>query len=188
MISAPTKKVNTSMRSIPKGHQDETPRCFPARNDHQISADRGVRYPVFSAGFAKPDAVSVFFRDAGAAIRAVGRRWSVYPTPSLGGAVRFWLRPLSAHQARGFVSKARAEVSSPWAEVQRITLAPDLYDRVSRRSYLVFYAEERPRPVTGRSEFHPHAFGLQYRKGLPEAIAKYCDLEIENLSVIEQKR
>ena len=99
------------------------------------------------------------------------------------GSVRFLLTKRGVlYQKRGL------KYHLPWAEVQRITLAPDLYDRVSRRSYLVFYAEERPRPVTGRSEFHPHAFGLQYRKGLPEAIAKYCDLEIENLSVIEQKR
>jgi len=83
--------------------------------------------------------------------------------------------------------KRKRKYRLAWDEVQRIVLAPDLYGRVSKRSYLVFYADEEPRAVTGKSEFHERAFGLQYRKGLPEAIAKYCDLPIENLELIQKK-
>ena len=83
--------------------------------------------------------------------------------------------------------KRRRKYRLAWDEVQRIVLAPDLYGRVSKRSYLVFYADEEPRAVTGKSEFHERAFGLQFRKGLPEVIAKYCDLEIENLEMIQKK-
>ncbi len=89
---------------------------------------------------------------------------------------------------RGVVyQKRRLKFQLSWEQIRHIVLTPDLYGRVSRRSYLVFYAAEKPRPVTGRSEFHPRAFGLQFRKGLPEAIAKYCDLEIENLEAVPKK-
>jgi len=84
--------------------------------------------------------------------------------------------------------KRKRKYRLAWDEVQRIVLAPDLYGRVSKRSYLVFYADEESRAVTGKSEFHERAFGLQYRKDLPEAIAKYCDLPIENLEMIQKKR
>lgn len=98
------------------------------------------------------------------------------------GAARFILTK------RGVIyQRRRVKYQLPWEDVKHIVLAPDLYGRVSRRSYLVFYASEKPRPVTGRSEFHPRAFGLQYRKGLPKMIAKYTDLEIENLDVIREK-
>ena len=70
----------------------------------------------------------------------------------------------------------------------RIIVTPDLYGRVSKRSYIVFYAEDEPQLIGARSEFHAGAFGLQYRKGLPEIIKKYCDLPIENLEAIERKK
>lgn len=98
------------------------------------------------------------------------------------GAARFILTK------RGIIyQRRRVKFQLPWEEVKHIVLAPDLYGRVSRRSYLVFYAAEQPRPVTGRSEFHARAFGLQYRKGLPQAIAQYCSIPIENLEVIREK-
>ncbi|MEZ4627160.1 MAG: hypothetical protein R2912_03375 [Eubacteriales bacterium] len=75
-----------------------------------------------------------------------------------------------------------------WDDVQRVVLSPDLYGRISKRSYVVFYADEEPQQVTGKTEFYERAFGLQYRKGLPELIAKYTDLEIENLEVIQKRR
>lgn len=76
-----------------------------------------------------------------------------------------------------------------WSDVRRVILAPDLYGRVTKGSYLVFYADEAPRQVRGRAEFNSRAFGVQYRKGLPEAISKYCDLEIENLdAIVKTKR
>ena len=90
---------------------------------------------------------------------------------------------------RGVVyQKRRLRYRIAWDDVQRIILTPDLYGRVSKRSYIVFYAEDEPHPVGGRSEFHARAFGAQYRKGLPEAIARYCDMPIENLDAIERKK
>ena len=71
-----------------------------------------------------------------------------------------------------------------WEEVERVVLSADLYGRVTKRSYLVFYADEEANPVRNRGEFHTRAFGVQYRKGLEQAIAKYCDLPIENLDSI----
>jgi hypothetical protein len=98
------------------------------------------------------------------------------------GALRFHLTK------RGIVYQNRKlKYRLAWDEVQHIVLAPDLYGRISKRSYLVFYADDEPQPVTGKSEFYERAFGLQYRKGLPEAIAKYCDLPIENLERIQKK-
>lgn len=73
-----------------------------------------------------------------------------------------------------------------WEDVRRIIVTPDLYGSVSKRCYIVFYAEDEPQLVGGRSEFHAGAFGLQYRKGLPEIIAQYCDLPIERLGAIEK--
>lgn len=99
------------------------------------------------------------------------------------GALRFLL------SKRGVTYRNRKlRYRLAWDEVRHIVLAPDLYGRISKRSYLVFYADDDPRPVTGKSEFHERAFGLQFRKGLPEAIAKYCDYPIENLDVIQKKR
>ena len=88
---------------------------------------------------------------------------------------------------RGVVyQKRRLRYRLAWEDVQRIILTPDLYGSVSKRCYIVFYAEEAPHPVGARSEFHARAFGVQYRKGLPEAIARYCDLPIENLDAIQK--
>ena len=84
--------------------------------------------------------------------------------------------------------KRRLRYRLAWDDVQRIIVTPDLYGRVSKRSYIVFYAEDEPQLIGARSEFHAGAFGLQYRKGLPEIIKKYCDLPIENLEAIERKK
>ena len=90
---------------------------------------------------------------------------------------------------RGVVyQKRRLRYRLAWGNVRRIIVTPDLYGSLSKRCYVVFYAEEDPHPVGGRSEFHARAFGAQYRKGLPEAIAKYCDLPIENLDAVQKVR
>ncbi len=96
------------------------------------------------------------------------------------GSIRFVL------SKRGVIyQKRRLRYRLAWEDVKHIALCTNLYGRVSRRCYLVFYADENPRLITGRSEFHPRAFGMQYRKGLPDVIATYCDLSIENLDAIE---
>ncbi len=84
--------------------------------------------------------------------------------------------------------KRRLRYRLPWENVRRIIVTPDLYGRVGKRSYIVFYAEDEPQLIGARSDFHARAFGLQYRKGLPEIIKKYCDLPIENLKAIERKK
>ena len=71
-----------------------------------------------------------------------------------------------------------------WDEVARVILTPGLYGQVTKRSYIVFYADEQPTNARNRSEFHPRAFGVQYRKGLEEVLAKYCDRAIENMDEI----
>ena len=55
------------------------------------------------------------------------------------GALRFHLTK------RGIVYQNRKlKYRLAWDEVQHIVLAPDLYGRISKRSYLVFYADEQP--------------------------------------------
>jgi len=99
------------------------------------------------------------------------------------GSARFLLsRHGVAYQTR------RTKYELNWSEIERVVLAPDLYGQVTKRSFIVFYADEESSSVRTRSEFHPRAFGVQYRKGLPEAIAKYCDLEIENLDAIKKSK
>jgi len=89
---------------------------------------------------------------------------------------------------RGVVyQKRRLRYRLVWDDVRRIIVTPDLYGRVSKRSYIVFYAEDEPQLIGTRSEFHAGAFGLQYRKGLPEIIKKYCDLPIENIKAVQKK-
>ena len=91
--------------------------------------------------------------------------------------------------SRGVIYQTRrTKYKLAWEDVSRVVLSPDLYGQVTKRSYVVFYANEEPMLIRNRSEFHPDAFGLQYRKGLENAIAKYCDLQIENLSQIEKRR
>ena len=90
---------------------------------------------------------------------------------------------------RGVVfQKRRLRYRLAWEDIRHVILSPDLYGRVSTNCYIVFYADDEPRLVSGRSEFHTRAFGLQYRKGLPKIIAQYCDKEIYNLDAIEKKR
>ena len=90
---------------------------------------------------------------------------------------------------RGVVYQTRRiKYKLAWEEIERVVLTPGLYGQVSKRSYVVFYADAEPTPVRNRAEFHPRAFGVQYRKGLSKAIAKYCDLPIENLDVIRNKK
>lgn len=143
----------------------------------------------FSCLFTKSHSVSLFFCDAGAAIHAAYRGGIVYsdlcPEPELFGfgALRFLITK------RGVVyQKRRLRYRLAWEDIQHVILTPDLYGRVSKNCYIVFYADEDPRLVSGRSEFHPRAFGSQYRKGLPEIIKKYCDLPIERLDTIERKK
>ena len=89
--------------------------------------------------------------------------------------------------SRGVIYQTRRIKSRlAWADVQRIVLTPSLYGQVSKRSFLVFYADAEALPARNRSEFHPRAFGAQYRKDLPDVIAKYCDLPIENLDLVER--
>ena len=83
--------------------------------------------------------------------------------------------------------KRRLGYRLAWDDVRRIIVTPDLYGRVSKRSYIVFYAEDEPQLIGARSDFHAGAFGLQYRKGLPEIIKKYCDLPIENIKAVQKK-
>ena len=98
------------------------------------------------------------------------------------GSARFLL------SNRGVIYQTRrTKYRLSWNEVERVVLTPDLYGQVTKRSYIVFYADEEPSYVRNRSEFHPRAFGVQYRKGLPNAIAKHCNLPIENLSKVEKK-
>ena len=75
-----------------------------------------------------------------------------------------------------------------WTQVNHIMLSPDQYGRNTKNCFICFYAEDIPRWMPMRSDYTPTAFGLQYRKGLPELIAKYTDLEIENLEMIQKKR
>ena len=99
------------------------------------------------------------------------------------GSARFLL------SSRGVIYQTRrTKYKLGWDEIERVILSPDLYGQVTKRSYIIFYADEEPNAVRNRSEFHSRAFGVQYRKGLRKAIAKYCDLEIENLSKVEKKR
>lgn len=72
-----------------------------------------------------------------------------------------------------------------WDEVQRIALCPGLLGFTTKNSFLCFFADDQPRRVSGRAEFSRSAFGVQYRKGLPELIARYTDMQIENLDAIE---
>ena len=72
-----------------------------------------------------------------------------------------------------------------WEEIHHIALIPDLLGQTTKKSYICFFADDQPRRVSGRAEFSRSAFGAQYRKGLPELIAKYSDLPIENLETIE---
>ena len=89
--------------------------------------------------------------------------------------------------SRGVIYQTRRiKYKLAWADVQRIVLTPSLYGQVSKRSFLVFYADAEALPARNRSEFHPRAFGAQYRKDLPDVIAKYCDLPIENLDLVER--
>ena len=74
-----------------------------------------------------------------------------------------------------------------WAEVTCISLNPDLLEQLTRRCYICFFAADDACWLRSREEFNEHAFGVQYRKGLPEAIAKYSELEIRNLDAIEPK-
>lgn len=92
------------------------------------------------------------------------------------GSARFLIHSRGvSYQTRGI------HYELAWEDVERVVLSPDLYGQVTKRSYLVFYADAESNRVRNRSEFHPRAFGVQYRKGLPEVIAQYCDLRIENL-------
>ena len=75
-----------------------------------------------------------------------------------------------------------------WAQVKHIMLSPDAYGRTTKNCFICFYAEEVPRWMPMHSDYSPTAFGLQYRKGLPEIIAQYCDKEIYNLDAIEKHR
>ncbi len=95
------------------------------------------------------------------------------------GSIRFFITKRGVrYQKRGLVYRLA------WEEIQHIALCTNLYGRVSSRCYLVFYGDENPRLITGRSEFHPLAFGVQYRKGLSAAIRQYTDLPIENMEKI----
>ena len=75
-----------------------------------------------------------------------------------------------------------------WAQVQHICISPDRYGRFTKNCFICFYAEEVPRWMPMRSDYSPTAFGLQYRKGLPEIIAQYCSLPIENLEAVQKRR
>ena len=75
-----------------------------------------------------------------------------------------------------------------WAQVLHIYISPDRYGRFTKNCFICFYAEEVPRWMPMRSDYSPTAFGLQYRKGLPEIIAQYCSLPIENLEAIQKRK
>ena len=72
-----------------------------------------------------------------------------------------------------------------WPEVKCITLNPDLLEQLTKRCYICFFAADDACWLRSREEFSERAFGVQYRKGLPEAIAKYTDIEISNLNTIQ---
>ncbi|MEN6635466.1 MAG: hypothetical protein ABFC56_06425, partial [Clostridiaceae bacterium] len=89
----------------------------------------------------------------------------------------------------GVTYKSRqVEYHLSWNEVKRISLNPDAPEQLSTSKYVCFFAEEEPRTIIARSGFNSRAFGLQYRKGLPAIIKKYCDLPIERLDTIERKK
>lgn len=88
----------------------------------------------------------------------------------------------------GVTYKSRqVEYHLSWNEVKRISINPDAPGQLSTGVYLCFFADEEPKTIVARSGFNSRAFGLQFRKGLPEAIAKYCDLPIENLEIVQKK-
>ncbi|MEA4869243.1 hypothetical protein SDC9_92892 [bioreactor metagenome] len=72
-----------------------------------------------------------------------------------------------------------------WPEIKCISLNPDLLEQLTKRCYICFFAADDACWLRSREEFSEQAFGVQYRKGLPEAIAKYTDLEICNLNAIQ---
>ena len=82
----------------------------------------------------------------------------------------------------------QVEYHLSWDEVKHISINPEAPNQLSTGLYLCFFADEEPKPVVARSGFHARAFGLQYRKGLPEIIAQYCSLPIENLEAIQKKK
>ncbi len=75
-----------------------------------------------------------------------------------------------------------------WEEVKCISLNPDLLEQFTKRCYICFFAEDDACWLRSREEFNGRAFGVQYRRGLPEAIAQYTDLAICNLCEIRQEK
>ena len=75
-----------------------------------------------------------------------------------------------------------------WEQVNHIMLSPDRNGRTTKNCFICFYAEEVPRWMPMRTDYTATAFGVQYRKGLPEIIAQYCGKEIYNLDAIEKNR
>ncbi|MDD4311045.1 MAG: hypothetical protein PHW41_01025 [Eubacteriales bacterium] len=97
------------------------------------------------------------------------------------GAARFLL------DASGVTYLSRkATYHLDWTQVQLIALNPNQYGRFTKNCFICFYTEEIPRWMPMRADYTPTAFGLQYRKGLPQVIAQYCSLPIENLERIQK--
>lgn len=75
-----------------------------------------------------------------------------------------------------------------WNEIRQIALMPDAMGQLSKSGYVCFFADESLSPILGRKGFSERAFGVQYRKGLPELIARYCGKEIAHLDAVENKK
>jgi hypothetical protein len=75
-----------------------------------------------------------------------------------------------------------------WAQVQYVALNPNPYGRFTKNCFICFYADDAPEWMPMRADYTSTAFGLQYRKGLPEIIAQYCSLPIENLERIQKRK
>jgi hypothetical protein len=71
-----------------------------------------------------------------------------------------------------------------WDEVRHVILYPDRYGRLTKNCFICFVADETPPLINSREQFNERVFGVQYRKGLPEYISKYCDKPIQGLEYL----
>jgi hypothetical protein len=75
-----------------------------------------------------------------------------------------------------------------WDEIRYVILYPDRYGRFTKNCFICFVADEFPPIISGREQFSDRVFGVQYRKGLPEYIGRYCDKPIQGLEYLQRKR
>ena len=73
-----------------------------------------------------------------------------------------------------------------WDEIPYIILYPDRYGRFTKNCFICFVADEVSPLISSREQFNASAFGVQYRKWLPEYIGKYCDKPIQGLEYLQR--